>query len=212
MEENRLVAGENRSMMGENRSVDPNYGPKSGVEPIMTLTLVPLALLGLFGGILNLPAYLGSNGLLSGFFNALPGFASASHASAATEIALQFAAATVSLLGLGLAWSRYTGRRRAESLEREEAGLPLAGFLLNGWYLDSLYRLLFIRPFVCLSRFLWKGVDGVAIDGTLDGLARFTMRLGGLPAGWSTGRVATSLVALAGGAAAVLGYVAWLLI
>ena len=198
MEENRLVAGENRSV--------------SGVEPIMTLTLVPLALLGLFGGILNLPAYLGSNGLLSGFFSALPGFASASHASAATEIALQFAAATVSLLGMGLAWSRYTGRRRAESLEREEAGLPLAGFLLNGWYLDSLYRLLFIRPFVCLSRFLWKVVDGVAIDGTLDGLARFTMRLGGLPAGWSTGRVATSLVALAGGAAAVLGYVAWLLI
>jgi NADH-quinone oxidoreductase subunit L len=116
------------------------------------------------------------------------------------------------MLGLGLAWSRYTGVRRAESLKREEAGLPFAGFLLNGWYLDHLYRLLFIRPFVWLSRFLWKGIDEAAIDGTLDGLARFTIRLGDLPAGWSTGRVATSLVALAGGTAAVLGYVAWLLL
>ena len=96
-------------------------------------------------------------------------------------------------------------------LKMEEAGLPFTGFLLNGWYLDGLYRLLFIRPFVWFSRFLWKRVDGVAIDGTLDGLARAVMRLGELPAGWSTGRVATSLVALAGGAAVVLGYVAWVM-
>jgi NADH-quinone oxidoreductase subunit L len=182
------------------------------VSRIMTLTLIPLALLGLCGGILNLPEYLCSHSVLSTFLGALPGFASTSHTSSATKIYLQLIAAAVSLLGLGLAWSRYTGLRRAESLKREEAGLSFTGFLLNGWYLDHLYRLLFIRPFVWLSRFLWKGIDEATIDSTLDGLARFTMRLGDLPAGWSTGRVATSLVALAGGTAAVLGYVAWLLL
>ena len=201
-----------RTETGENQSVDPNYGPKSGVEPIMTLTLIPLAILGLLGGVLNLPEYLGSHGLLSAFFGALPGFAIASHTPSGTDISLQIIASTLSLLGLGLAWSRYTGQRRVESLQREEAGLPFAGFLLNGWYLDHLYRLLFIRPFVWLSRFLWKGIDEATIDGGLDGLARFTMQLGTLPAGWSTGRVATSLIALAGGTAAVLGYVAWLLL
>ncbi|MGB9081465.1 MAG: hypothetical protein WCD00_09200, partial [Desulfuromonadaceae bacterium] len=107
--------------------------------------------------------------------------------------------------------SRYTGQRRAESLQREEAGLPFAGFLLNGWYLDDLYRLIFIRPFVWFSRFLWKGIDEGAIDGTLDGMARFMLRVGELPSGWSSGRVVTSLVALAGGAAVVLGYVAWVM-
>ena len=185
--------------------------PAARVESIMTLTLIPLALIALFGGLLNLPEYLGCHGLLSTFLGALPGFATAAHTTSATEIALQIAAAAVSLLGLGLARSRYTGRRRAESLRREEAGLPFTGFLLNGWHLDSLYRALFIRPFVWFSRFLWKDVDGVAIDGTLDGMARAVMRLGGLPAGWSTGRVATSLVALAGGAAVVLGYVVWVM-
>jgi NADH-quinone oxidoreductase subunit L len=179
---------------------------------VMAITLVPLALLALFGGILNLPEYLGGHGLLSGFLGSLPGFTPAAHVSSATEIALQTGAATASLIGLGAAWARYTGGRRAESLRREEAGLLWDGFLLNGWYLDALYRLIFIRPFVWFSRFLWKGVDEAAIDGTLDGLAHLMVRVGGLPAGWSTGRVVTSLVALAGGAAAVLGYVAWMML
>ena len=183
-----------------------------GVEPIMTLTLIPLALIALCGGLINLPGYLGRHGLLSGFLGALPGFANRADTSLETEIALQISAAAVSLLGVGVAWSRYTGRRRAESLQQEETGMFFTGFLLNGWHLDGLYRLLFIRPFVFLSRFLWKGVDETAIDGTLDGLARLTMRLGEFPAGWSSGRVATSLIALAGGTAAVLGYVVWSLI
>ncbi len=192
-------------------STPPEHHPDISIEPVMPLTLIPLALLGLFGGFLNLPEYLGSHGLLAGFIGALPSFVPSTHVSTATEIALQIIAATASLLGLGLAWSRYTGQRRTESLNREEAGLPFALFLQNGWYLDRLYRWLFIRPFVRCSRFLWKGVDGAAIDGTLDGLARAVMRLGELPAGWSTGRVASSLVALAGGTAVVLGYVAWVM-
>ncbi|MFA7404455.1 MAG: NADH-quinone oxidoreductase subunit L [Pelobacteraceae bacterium] len=206
------VVGQDQLSTEESRSVDPNYVPKSGVEPIMSLPLIPLALAGLLGGFLNLPDSLGGHGVLTVFLGQLPAFTAASHASSTTETALQIIAATVSLLGLGLAWSRYTGQRRAESLRSEEAGLPLTRFLLNGWYLDDLYRLIFIRPFVTLSRFLWKGIDEATIDGTLNGLARLLMRLGELPAGWSTGRVATSLIALAGGAAAVLGYMAWLLI
>jgi NADH-quinone oxidoreductase subunit L len=186
--------------------------PMGGVKPVMTLTLIPLAIIALFSGIINLPEYLTNNGLLSTFFRDVPGYAKATSTSSTTEITLQILAATVSLLGLGLAWSRYTGQRRAESLRREEAGLPLSNFLLNGWYLDNIYRLLFIRPFVYLSRFFWKKVDETAIDGSLNGLANFTMQMGKLPAGWSSGRVATSLIALAGGSAAVLGYVVWKLL
>jgi NADH-quinone oxidoreductase subunit L len=200
---NHQSVHEQESKGGGNHSV-------RGVDQIMTLTLIPLALFALVGGALNLPEFLGSRGLLSTYIGFLPGFETSSHVSATTEISLQIIAATVSLLGLGLAWSRYAGLRRTESLRREEHGLPFSDFLLNGWYLDNLYRLLFISPFVWLSRFLWKGVDEATIDGTLNGLARFMMRLGEVPAGWSNGRAVTSLLALAGGAATVLGYVAWL--
>ena len=193
------------------RSTAGEIQPVSRVETIMSITLIPLALLGLFGGILNLPEYLGGHGMLSGFLGGIPGFAPPAHTSSATEISLQITAATGSLLGLVFALSRYTGQRRVRSLRQEEAGNAFSGFLLNGWYLDKVYRFIFIRPFVYLSRFLWKGIDEVAIDGTLDRLVRFLMRLGDLPAAWCTGRVATSLIALAGGTAVVLGYVVWLM-
>jgi NADH-quinone oxidoreductase subunit L len=179
------------------------------LPPVMTLTLIPLALLALCGGFLELPENFASHGILGSFLAALPGFAPHAPASSATEFSLQIGAATISLIGFGLAWSRYTGQRRAESLKREEAGLPLADFLMNGWYLDQFYRVLFIRPYILLSRLLWKGIDEALIDGALNGLGRATQRAGCIPASWSTGRVATSLIALAGGTAAVLGYVVW---
>jgi NADH-quinone oxidoreductase subunit L len=177
---------------------------------VMTITLVPLAIIGLSGGLLNLPEYLGSHGLLSGFFATITGFTQAQHASSITEISLQTLAATACIIGLGLAWSRYTGERRAASLATESGEAPFyIRFLQSGWMLDDLYRLLIIRPFCLLARFFWKVVDEAAIDGTLDGLARLTLTAGGLPASWSTGRVATALFGIAGGVAAVLFYLVW---
>jgi NADH-quinone oxidoreductase subunit L len=184
--------------------------PEHFVLPsIMTLTLVPLALLGLCGGLLNLPSYLGQKGILDGFLGSIPGFGGGEQASHGGEIVLQIVAAILSLAGLGLAWSRYTGSRRAETLAREEAGLPGARFLLNGWCLDNLYGALIINPFKHLARFFWKQGDEAGIDRALDGLARLIARLGGLPAEWSTGRVATSLFGLAGGVCVVLAYIVW---
>jgi NADH-quinone oxidoreductase subunit L len=176
---------------------------------IMTLTLVPLALLGLCGGMLNLPSYLGHQGILDGFLGSIPGFWGGEKVSRGGEIVLQIVAAILSLTGLCLAWFRYTGSRRAETLAREEAGLPGVGFLLNGWCLDNLYRALIINPFKHLARFFWKQGDEAGIDGSLDSLARLIVRLGGLPADWSTGRVATSLFGLAGGVCVVLAYLVW---
>jgi NADH-quinone oxidoreductase subunit L len=177
---------------------------------VMTLTLIPLAIIGLLGGILNLPAYLPEHGLLSGYLGSIGGFAAPTHSWITTEISLQIMAATACIIGLGLAWSRYTGDRRAASLAAESGEAPFhIRFLQSGWMLDDLYRILFIRPFVWLAGVLWKTVDEAGIDGTLDGVARLTVRLGGLPAGWSTGRVATALFGIAGGVAAVLMYLVW---
>jgi NADH-quinone oxidoreductase subunit L len=38
-------------------------------------------------------------------------------------------------------------------------------FLLNKWYFDELYDLIFVRPAKWLGRFLWKVGDGYIIDG-----------------------------------------------
>jgi NADH-quinone oxidoreductase subunit L len=38
-------------------------------------------------------------------------------------------------------------------------------FLLNKWYFDELYELVFVRPTKWIGRFLWKVGDGYIIDG-----------------------------------------------
>jgi NADH-quinone oxidoreductase subunit L len=48
-------------------------------------------------------------------------------------------------------------------LERQHQGLYQ--FLLNKWYFDELYDLIFVRPAKWLGRFLWKKGDGFVIDG-----------------------------------------------
>jgi NADH-quinone oxidoreductase subunit L len=58
---------------------------------------------------------------------------------------------------------------------------PVYEFLLNKWYFDELYNWLFVRPAFAIGRFLWKGVDGAVIDGTIDGTAKSVA--------WGTGRI-----------------------
>jgi NADH-quinone oxidoreductase subunit L len=41
----------------------------------------------------------------------------------------------------------------------------LYAFLLNKWYFDELYDVLFVNPAKRLGRFLWKQGDGWLIDG-----------------------------------------------
>ena len=49
------------------------------------------------------------------------------------------------------------------ALARQQSGLYQ--FLLNKWYFDELYDLLFVRSAKWLGRFLWKQGDGTVIDG-----------------------------------------------
>jgi NADH-quinone oxidoreductase subunit L len=62
-------------------------------------------------------------------------------------------------------WNPSLPRRLAENQQ------PLYQFLLNKWYFDEIYDVLFVRPGKAIGRFLWKRGDGNVIDGTLNGVA-----------------------------------------
>jgi len=74
-------------------------------------------------------------------------------------------APTVMMLGgLGVAYYMYI--MRPEVPARLARGNPiLYRFLLNKWYFDELYDLIFVRPAFWIGRLLWKGGDGFVIDG-----------------------------------------------
>lgn len=178
------------------------------VPRVMELMLIPLAILGLCGGVLNLPPYL-APGWLDAFLGP-PGGAQ-HHMSPAVEAALQGIAATVAIAGLLIARLRYGGARRNEAVaagKREPSAL--AAFLLNGWYADTLYRKVFVRPFEAMAGFLWQKVDEGVIDDSLDRLADMAGRTGRTLGSWTCGRVSTYLLSFATGLAALLGYMAWI--
>jgi NADH-quinone oxidoreductase subunit L len=52
-----------------------------------------------------------------------------------------------------------------------EQQAPLYNFLLNKWYFDELYDVIFVRPATAIGRFLWKQGDTNTIDGGINGLA-----------------------------------------
>ncbi|MFN4204151.1 MAG: NADH-quinone oxidoreductase subunit L [Tabrizicola sp.] len=74
------------------------------------------------------------------------------------------------LIGLAVAWLFYI---KDPSLPRRLAAQqrPLYLFLLNKWYFDELYDVIFVRPAKWLGGFLWKKGDGNVIDGSINGVA-----------------------------------------
>ena len=74
------------------------------------------------------------------------------------------------LIGFLLAWRFYIQR---PDLPGKLAAMfqPLYLFLLNKWYFDEVYDIIFVRFAKWLGRFLWKKGDGTVIDGTINGVA-----------------------------------------
>lgn len=72
--------------------------------------------------------------------------------------------------GLLIAWLFYI--RYPEAPAKLAAQQPaLYRFLLNKWYFDELYNVVFVGPTRWLGRKLWTGGDGAIIDGAINGVA-----------------------------------------
>ena len=81
------------------------------------------------------------------------------------------------VVGIFVAWLFYIKRKDMPvTLAKSHHEVYL--FLLNKWYFDELYDLIFVRPAKWLGRVFWKGGDGRIIDGYgPDGLATLVMNI-----------------------------------
>lgn len=98
--------------------------------------------------------------------------------------------------GSFLAWLFYVAKPGIPAaLAKRNHGLYQ--FLLNKWYFDELYDVIFVKPAMKLGTFLWKKGDGTVIDGGLNGLAMgiipWLTRLAGR---WQSGYVFTYALAM----------------
>jgi NADH-quinone oxidoreductase subunit L len=143
--------------------------------PVMMIPLYILAVGALFAGILFYSQFIGAHhehGHLDPHYlefwkSALAQGEGAQHILENfhhVPLLVKLSASIVMLLGLLFAWWFYIKSPDVpKTLAQQHNGLYK--FLLNKWYFDELYDVIFVRPAKWLGRMLWKHGDGTVIDG-----------------------------------------------
>ncbi len=172
-------------------------GQPHAISLQMRWPLWPLALLGLAGGLLNLPAFVGGGEALHHWYGALAGRAvTASH-----ELEWMLIGLAVVIAAVG--WFAAHWRYRNYQAPLDNA---TSRFLLSGWYADALVDRVFVRPFAAMASFCSSGCDRALFDGTINGLARMVSGWGSMLVQLTTGRLTTYLSAFAWGFLILLGW------
>src|SRR5579883_3455893 len=145
---------------------DPSHGHAAHESPMVML--IPLAVLAL-GSVLAGVAfrYLFIGGGYEGFWKDALFLAQNNHILENMERApwLVSASPTLAML-IGVAIAYYMYIVAPEAPRRLAESNPiLYRFLLNKWYFDELYDLIFVRPAFWIGRLFWRGGDGFVIDG-----------------------------------------------
>jgi NADH-quinone oxidoreductase subunit L len=139
----------------------------------MSLPLILLSFLALFGGMLQIP--------LASVFPALAEANSDQASPLITIITL-----AMPILGLLIAALFYlTGTLSSSALGNLPLADPVRRLLFSGWGIDAIYQYLFIRPFVTLTQ--WNKND--MVDSLYLGTAWLSRKLHGITSATQTGRI-----------------------
>ncbi len=158
----------------------PHEAPAS-----MTIPLIILAALSLFGGLVGIPPSLGGRNAIEQWLE--PVFETANmrlptgaHGTEFVEYVLMVLSVTVALAGIYIALRWYLRKRDVP----DQLSVRLSGLykiLLNKYYVDEAYEAAVVTPTVKGSeKLLWKGIDVGVIDWCVNAVARavaFTSRV-----------------------------------
>jgi NADH-quinone oxidoreductase subunit L len=154
------TAGHDHAVHGhEGHALDPHESPLS-----MLIPLAVLAVGALFAGVVFSHDFIGKD--WDGFWKGALYLGPDNHVLEAREDIPAFARQLPTLMmafGSLLAVLFYV---LAPSIPSRLAQIarPLYELLLNKWYFDELYDVIFVRPAFWLGRLFWKGGDGAIID------------------------------------------------
>jgi NADH-quinone oxidoreductase subunit L len=162
----------------------------------MTVPLLILAVLSIFGGYIGVPASLGGGNLVEHFLDPVMGLGkdkllqsangtalmheaseAVAHHSFELEYSLMLITTVIVFLGILIAYTLYMKKRSLPDTLAAKSPFSYR-LLLNKWYVDELYEKTVINPLHSISLFLWKGIDVVVIDGLVNGTAGFFMKCG----------------------------------
>ena len=211
---------------GENRSGEKERAHLHEVSPVMYVPLIILAVLSVFGGWINVPeaiqhlpvlGWLPSTEWLHEWLHPVMAPADdiiAAHVGRMAETApfggsealwavLSFAIAVTVIVIATRVLARQTFKPATES----PAETGFRRVLLNKWYVDEIYDAAVVQPLIKVSRAAWKYIDDGLIDGTVNGAAQLSGKLGWVGSRLQTGQLNTYAFAIVVGVLIVLGFV-----
>ncbi|MEA3390597.1 NADH-quinone oxidoreductase subunit L [Sphingobium sp. CCH11-B1] len=130
---------------------------------VMLVPLVVLSLGAVFAGFLFHDQFIGPEGGVEFWKGALAFDSHLMHAAHEVPTWVKFGPFTVMLIGLAIAWLAYIKNTDWPQRFVSQFG-ALYQFLLNKWYFDELYNVLFVKPAFAIGRFFWKFGDIGFID------------------------------------------------
>ncbi|MFA5011292.1 MAG: NADH-quinone oxidoreductase subunit L [Ignavibacteria bacterium] len=154
-------------------NVHPHESPST-----MTIPLIILAVLSVFGGFIGLPHIFGYNVLehwlepvFANSYSVIQTWRPDSIHAVSTEIILIIVSVIVAAASILISFRKYS---KQESFEEERG---LGKVLENKYYLDEVYDKTVVEPiFKTSDRLLWKIFDVKIIDGIVNGAANFASR------------------------------------
>lgn len=175
---------------------------------VMTIPLMILAVLSVFGGFLNIPSLFGGNSNFSTFLQTAVFSKTTEGLSVTTEIVLTLV--PLSLISLVILFAYRTFVKKAVIPASDEASMSWIGkIIFNKFYFDEIYIFAFEKPFGFLSGFLFHKVENTVLDPAVDGIGKATSRLGSLIRKLQQGNMSFYLFAMVAG---ILLFIVFILI
>ncbi|MDZ7779668.1 MAG: NADH-quinone oxidoreductase subunit L [Gemmatimonadota bacterium] len=211
---------------GSNRTGSEEEKHLHESPPVMWVPLVILAALSIFGGWINVPEAIRTSFL--GGFGALPmgewlhhwlepvtaqahhiqethlGEVAHSAPFGGGELAWALIATTLALVVV-LISARVIGGRPVATARDDVEPTGFGKLLYNKWYVDEFYDRFIVQPVVRASRFCWKVIDAVIIDGIVNAVGWFARGVGWGVSMFQTGSVNTYAFILTVGVLVILG-------
>jgi NADH-quinone oxidoreductase subunit L len=130
---------------------------------VMLVPLIVLSIGAVFAGFAFHDQFIGPEGGVEFWKGALAFDSHLMHAAHEVPTWVKFGPFTVMLTGLLIAWLSYIKNTDWPQRFVAQFGV-LHQFLLNKWYFDELYNVLFVKPAFAIGRFFWKFGDVGFID------------------------------------------------
>ncbi|QWV93205.1 NADH-quinone oxidoreductase subunit L [Geomonas oryzisoli] len=180
------------TFFGPTRLSDKAYHHLHESPWVITVPLVCLATLSVFGGWVGVPKVLGEVlGEMPNYFEHWlePVFAYSTHYteahgahglhSVAMEWGLMGTSVLIACGGIALAYALYIVAPGFP--EKFTSTFPaLHRAVYNKWYVDEIYDFAFVNPCKALGNFLWKGFDVLVVDGIVNGVAAVVRGFSGI--------------------------------